>query len=124
MMTGWGFGAAGHLHQGPIPGNSMVAGGSKVMRGNTPGALAADLNACNNYTNGKQAAPKMAGPIQVIVAGKDRMAPRKATDELIAHLQGPEVELIPESGHMVPQEVPNKCRALLKDFIFRNNPAK
>ena len=124
MMTGWGFGAAGHLHQGPSPGNSMVAGGSKVMRGNTPGALAADLNACNNYTNGKQAAPKMAGPIQVIVAGKDRMAPRKATDELIAHLQGPEVELIPESGHMVPQEVPNKCRALLKDFIFRNNPAK
>ena len=23
MMLGWGFGSAGHLHQGPIPGNSM-----------------------------------------------------------------------------------------------------
>jgi pimeloyl-ACP methyl ester carboxylesterase len=123
MMTGWGFGSAGHLHQGPIPGNSMVAAGSKIMRGNTPTALAADLNACNNYTNGRQAAPQVAGPIQVIVAGKDRMAPRKATDELIAHLQDPEVAVIPESGHIVPQEVPNKCRLLLKDFIFSNNPA-
>ena len=124
MMTGWGFGPAGHLHQGPIPGNSMVAGGSKTMRRNTPDALAADLNACNNYANGKQAAPELAGPVQVIVAGKDRMAPRKATDELIAHLQDPDVSLVPESGHIVPHEVPNKCRALLKDFIFRNNPAK
>ena len=34
MMLGWGFGPAGHLHQGPIPGNSMVAGGRKVMRRN------------------------------------------------------------------------------------------
>lgn len=124
MMMGWGFGSAGHLHQGPIPGNSMVAGGSKVMRGNTPGALSADLRACNDYSNGKNAAPQIIGPVQVIVAGKDRMAPRKATDELIAHLNDPQVTLIPESGHLVPQEVPNKCRALLKDFIFSHNPAK
>lgn len=124
MMTGWGFGSAGHMHQGPIPGNSMVSGGKKIMRGNTPDALSADLNACNNYTNGKQAAPKVQGPIQVIVAGKDRMAPRKATDELIAHLRDPQVSVIPESGHIVPQEVPNKCRTLLKEFIFSNNPAE
>lgn len=123
MMLGWGFGSAGHLHQGPIPGNSMVAGGLKVMRGNVPNELATDLRACNDYKNGKVAAEKVSGPIQVIVAGKDRMAPRKATAELIEHLANPEVTLIPDSGHMVPQEVPNQCRALLKDFIFLNNPA-
>jgi pimeloyl-ACP methyl ester carboxylesterase len=123
MMLGWGFGSAGHLHQGPIPGSSMVAGGRKVMRGNVPNELAADLKACNGYENGKEAASKVAGPIQVIVAGKDRMAPRKATAELIEHLTDPEVTIIPDSGHMVPQEVPNQCRALLKAFIFTNNPA-
>ncbi|MEJ2128409.1 MAG: alpha/beta hydrolase [Woeseiaceae bacterium] len=123
MMTGWGFGPAGHLHQGPIPGNSMVTGGTKVMRGNTPDALAADLNACNSYRNGKQAAPRIRCPVQVIVAGKDRMTPRKATDELIAHLHKPEVAVIPESGHIVPQEAPNQCRALLRQFIFSNSPA-
>ena len=123
MMMGWGFGAAGHYHQGPIPGNSMLAGGMKIMRGNAPDALAADLNACNNYANGRNAAPAVAGPVQVIVAGKDRMAPQKATDELITHLNEPDVARIPESGHIVPQEVPNKCRTVLRDFIFANNPA-
>lgn len=123
MMLSWGFGPAGHLHQGPIPGNSMLAAGRKVMRGNMPDALAADLKACNAYGNGKAAATKVSGPIQVIVAGKDRMAPRKATMELIEHLTDPEVTLIPESGHIVPQEAPNQCRSLLKTFIFSNNPA-
>jgi pimeloyl-ACP methyl ester carboxylesterase len=123
MMLGWGFGSAGHMHQGPIPGNSMVAGGRKVMRANAPDGLATDLRACNDYSNGEAAAEKTSGPIQVIVAGKDRMAPGKATAELIEHLADPEVTLIPDSGHMVPQEVPDQCRALLKSFIFSNNPA-
>jgi pimeloyl-ACP methyl ester carboxylesterase len=122
MMLGWGFGSAGHLHQGPIPGNSMISGGRKIMRGNTPDALSTDLHACNNYKNGVAAAEKVSCPTQVIVAGKDRMAPKKATDKLIEHLSGPAVAVIRESGHIVPQEAPNKCRTLLKDFIFKNNP--
>ncbi len=123
MMVGWGFGPAGHLHQGPIPGNSMVASGRKVMRRNVPDGLATDLKACDAYKNGKEAATRITCPIQVIIAGQDRMAPRKATAELVAHLNNPEVHVIPESGHMVPQEAPNKCRQLLKTLIFANNPA-
>ena len=123
MMLSWGFGSAGHLHQGPIPGNSMVAAGRKVMRRNAPKALATDLKACNAYANGKQAAAGVGCPTQVIVAGKDRMAPRKATTELIENLNNPDVALIPESGHIVPQEVPNQCRTLLKTFIFSHNPS-
>jgi len=123
MMLGWGFGLAGHLHQGPIPGNSMVATGRKVMRRNVPDELATDLKACDAYKNGKDAAAKISCPIQVILAGQDKMAPRKATDELVEHLSNPEVHVIPESGHMVPQEAPNKSRHLLKTFIFANNPS-
>jgi pimeloyl-ACP methyl ester carboxylesterase len=123
MMLGWGFGSAGHKHQGPVPGNSMVAGGHKVMRGNVPTELATDLKACDAYSNGKTAAPAVKGPVQVILAGKDRMAPRKATSELIEHLNNPQVHVIEHSGHMIPQEAPDECRMLLRDFIFSNNPA-
>ena len=123
MMLGWGFGPAGQFHQGPIPGNSMVAAGRKVMLGNTPAALATDLHACNAYRNGRQADAKVAAPTQVIVAGKDRMAPRRATDELIEQLRDPDVTLIAKSGHIVPQEAPDRCRDVLKAFIFSNNPA-
>ena len=124
MMVGWGFGPAGHLHQGPIPGNSMVAGGLKVMRSNGPGALATDLRACDAYKNGKAAAASIDCPVQVILAGKDRMAPRKAGMELVLHLSNPALHIIQESGHMIPQEAPDECRKLLKDFIFSNNPSK
>lgn len=123
MMTGWGFGQAGHYHQGPVPGNSMVANGRRILRRNTPDALAADLTACNNYRNGRSAAGMVRCPVQVIVAEKDRMAPSAATDELIAHLDEPEVALIRDCGHIVPQEAPNECRELLRNFIFRNLPA-
>jgi len=123
MMLGWGFGTAGHLHQGPIPGNSMVASGRKVMGGNVPHALATDLKACNAYQNGKRAAAAIMAPVQVVIAGKDRMAPAKATAELVEHLPAPEVTVIRDSGHMVPQEMPTQCRQLLRDFVFKNNPA-
>ena len=123
MMTSWGFGAAGHLSRGPVPGNAMLAAGQMVMRGNTPDALLADLHACNNYSNGKHAAPQVKAPVQVIVADKDRMAPKKASDALIANLPDPDVSVIRDCGHMVPQEAPNRCRRLLRDFIFNHNPA-
>jgi len=123
MMMSWGFGSAGHLHQGPIPGNSMLAGGRKVMLGNVPGALTTDLKACDAYKNGKVAATGITCPVQVILAGQDRMAPRKATAELVEHLHDPEVHLIADSGHMLPLEVPNDCRKLLSSFIFSNNPS-
>lgn len=123
MMLSWGFGTAGHLHQGPIPGNSMVAGGRKVMRGNVPGELAADLKACNSYQNGKTAAAAIACPVQVLLGEADRMAPRKAGMELVSHLPDPELHIVAGSGHMVPQEAPNRCRKLLRDFIFAHNPS-
>jgi pimeloyl-ACP methyl ester carboxylesterase len=123
MMTSWGFGAAGHFHQGPIPGSSMIAGGKKVMRGNVPNELAADLKACNAYKNGVAAAGNIDCPRQVILGGKDRMAPRKAGLALVEALNGPQVHVMDKSGHMVPLEAPNECRKLLKEFIFSNNPA-
>ena len=123
MMVGWGFGPAGHLHQGPIPGNSMIAGGRKIMGRNVPTELATDLKACNAYQNGRKAAAAIKLPRQVVLAGKDRMAPRKAGMELVEYLDGPELTVIDDSGHMIPQEAPNRLRKLLRDFIFTHNPA-
>jgi pimeloyl-ACP methyl ester carboxylesterase len=122
MMMSWGFGAAGHFHQGAVPGNSMIAVSRKVMRGNVPDALSADLKACNAYQNGVAAAAKIACPSQVILGGQDRMAPRKAGMALARALGNPGPDIIEQSGHMVPQEAPNECRDLLKKFISLNNP--
>lgn len=123
MMISWGFGEAGHLHQGPIPGNSMAAGGWKTMKRNAPTGLAIDLKACNAYANGEAAAAKIACPQQVILASKDRMTPRKAGMKLVETLKNPEIHLLEDCGHMIPLEAPDECRLLLRNFIFANNPA-
>ena len=101
----------------------MVAGGWITMSRNVPTGLATDLKACNAYKNGKAAAAKIRCPHQVILAGKDRMTPRKAGMQLVEHLSNPELTIIENSGHMLPLETPNQCRSLLRDFIFANNPA-
>jgi pimeloyl-ACP methyl ester carboxylesterase len=93
------------------------------MRGNVPNALSTDLKACNAYHNGETAAAGISCPRQVILGGQDRMAPRKATMALVKALGKPQLDIIGQSGHMVPQEAPNECRHLLKDFIFSNNPS-
>jgi pimeloyl-ACP methyl ester carboxylesterase len=122
MMLGWGFGSAGQLHQGPVPGNSMLEVGKIVMQRNAPNALAADLRACNDYQNGRTAAAAINCPVQVLLADNDRMAPRKAGMELVENLNSPELHIVAQSGHMIPLEAPDTCRRLLKDFIFSTNP--
>lgn len=123
MMNSWGFGEAGHKHQGAVPGNSLVAIGMKTMLRNAPDSLTVDLKACDAYKNGKSAAERIRRPKQVILGGKDRMTPRKAGVELAVHLANAEMHVIEHSGHMVPLESPDECRKLLRDFIFANNPA-
>ena len=126
MMMSWGFGSAGHYHQGAVPGNSMIAASMKVMRGNAPEGLSADLKACDTYQNGEAAAADMGCPSQVILADQDRMAPRKAGMALVKALTGghgvPQLDIVEKSGHMIPQEAPNECRKLLRNFIFAKNP--
>ena len=124
MMLSWGFGSVGHLHQGVIPGNSMITAGKKVMGGNIPQELFTDLTACNAYNNGKLAAGKIKAPVQLILGGKDRMAPKKTGLSFAEALPSPKLDIIDNAGHMVPLEYPSVCRNLLKEFIFLNNPSK
>jgi pimeloyl-ACP methyl ester carboxylesterase len=116
MILSWGFARNWNRNRKSIPEDS-------ILMSNRANALVADLNACDTYQNGKEAAAKTCCPIQVILGGKDRMAPRKAGMELIDHLVEPDVHIVAKSGHMIPLDAPNVCRQLLRDFIFANNPA-
>ena len=60
MMISWGFGLGRAPAPGADPGQFDGQGGYKIMWGNSPNALATDLNACNDYQNGKKAAAAVA----------------------------------------------------------------
>ena len=52
----------------------------------------------SKQNDGKAAAAAVRCPRQVILAGKDRMAPRKVGMDLVKHLDGPELAIIEDSG--------------------------
>ena len=122
MMLSWGFKSASHRNDESKPGGALIDASRKVMQCNVPDALTADLKACDAYSNGKHAAGKLAVPVQVIIAEHDRMAPKKATDELVANLASPEVIVLQGASHMVPLEAPLETRELLMGFVVANNP--
>ncbi|MEM9350517.1 MAG: alpha/beta hydrolase, partial [Pseudomonadota bacterium] len=104
-MMDWGHGPTGHVHDHSMPGTSHMLYGGQLMASNAPGALYADLNACNQYTNGPSAAEQITCPTLCILAGQDKMTPIKAGRKLHAALGG-ELAEIPHSGHMSITEQP------------------
>jgi len=121
MMLEWGFGPAAHLDHERSPVGSTITTSREVLLANAQHALAADLKACDSYQNGRQAAAAICCPTQVILAENDRMAPYKTGIELVEHLDAPELNIVPESGHMIPLEAPDNVAQLLQNFVLRNN---
>ncbi|MGR3491196.1 MAG: alpha/beta fold hydrolase [Shimia sp.] len=115
-MMDWGHGPTAHIHDHTLPGTSHMIYGARLMGANAPGALFADLSACNAYTRGPEAAGEITCPTLCILAGQDRMTPIKAGRKLHAALDGELVE-IPQSGHMSITEQPFDVTKPLRAFL-------
>lgn len=115
-MMDWGHGPTGHVHDHTMPGASHMVYGSQLMASNVPGALFADLNACNEYQGGAAAAQAITCPTLCILSGQDKMTPIKAGRKLHASLGG-ELTEIPHSGHMSITEQPWDVTKALRAFL-------
>ena len=115
-MMDWGHGPTGHMHDHTLPGTSHMLYGGQLMASNSPGALFADLSACNAYTRGLDAAAEITCPTLCILNGQDKMTPIKAGRKLHAALGGDLVE-IPHSGHMSITEQPMDVNRALRAFL-------
>ena len=89
------------------------------MGSNVPGALLADLSACNEYTNGMDAAAAITCPTITILSGQDKMTPIKTGRALNAVLGG-ELHEIPHAGHMSITEQPFDVNLPLRAFIEKH----
>ena len=85
-------------------------------------ALRADLNACNAYTNGPDAAKSITQSALCILAKNDRMTPLKFGQKMAKTLVNTEIKVIDGGGHMLPAECPAEVNAALRSFF--NNPDK
>jgi len=99
MMTQWSF--ASKLGGEPVPGFWSPGMQFSMMTNSRPGALFADLTACNNYTGGAQAFAQLGDncPVLFLCGQRDRMAPAKLAQKHADANAAANIVLLPDCGH-------------------------
>lgn len=117
MIMAWGYGQRGHVGGHSAPGLWMMGGGTRLMQRAGPGVLSADLEACNAYSRGGEAAAAVKCPALLVLGADDRMTPAKAGSSLGGKIAGAKVTILPGAGHMMMVEQPDATADALKNFV-------
>ena len=117
MMTSWGHGPAAHKFENSQPGHAFLGYGRRVMEINDPAALHADLVACNSYDKGAEAAASITQPTLCLLAGKDKMTPRKFGQKMTDSIAGARAVTFGQAGHFLPAEHPIDVNEALAGFF-------
>jgi pimeloyl-ACP methyl ester carboxylesterase len=117
MIVGWSFAPASQLANNQrVPGTWLPGVALALMRRQPRGVLANDLAACKAYANGLTAAQAIAVPALVVIGERDMMTPPKAAAQLVETLRDVRVERLPEAGHSMLSEAPDRLLESLWGF--------
>jgi pimeloyl-ACP methyl ester carboxylesterase len=125
LMMDWAHGPSGHFGGHPVPGLYHLNTGSMLVHSKEiKDTLGIDFRACDNYKNGFEAAKKLSLPTLNILADQDKMCPLKEGKKLAGYINGCELTIIDNCGHMMLLEEADKTLKELKKFITINFPSK
>ena len=123
LMMDWAHGPAGHFGGHPVPGLYHINTGTMLAKSRTiQNTLGVDFRACDNYKNGFDAAKKIKCPTLSILATDDKMCPVKEGKKLASLIEGSQVDIIDNCGHMMLLEEADRVLTVLKKFITTNYP--
>lgn len=107
MLNYWGYSKSAQLGGNATPGNWMLGGGLRLMEKARPGVIHADLNACNDYTEGLGHAAKVACPALLILGERDLLTPVRSALKVADALPRAEKVILEGSGHALLTERPD-----------------
>jgi pimeloyl-ACP methyl ester carboxylesterase len=107
LMTTWSIAPKARMGGNKAPGVYLWGATRAVFGTSAPGVLANDLEACNAWTTGMDAAARITCPADVILAEFDIMTSTKRGRELAAAIPGARTTVLPGCGHMIPGEAPD-----------------
>lgn len=113
MMMLWGHGPRAHLGGNPVAGIAIVNGAMRLLERAAPGLLFNDLNACNAYGAGLDAAAQVAAATRLICGSDDKMTPPRAAVELATAIRDCAIDTIPACGHIMMSERPEATHRYL-----------
>jgi pimeloyl-ACP methyl ester carboxylesterase len=117
METIWGHAAQVPLAGNPNPGMWMYGDMLARLARLGPGVLHTDLNACNTYAGGLEAAAKVKCPVLFILGARDMMTPPRAAQDLVKAIAGAKVVTLAPSGHTLMAEAPDATLDALISFL-------
>jgi pimeloyl-ACP methyl ester carboxylesterase len=117
LITGWSFSPRHQLGGNQQPGVWMTGGALRLMERSAPGALYADLLACQSYDGGLAAAKKVRCPALLILGERDLMAPARNAAALAAALPDCRIVTIADCGHSLMTEEPDAVLDALREFF-------
>ena len=114
MIAIWGEGYRATLGGSQAPGLWMLGGAERLLERALPGAIFADLSACNAYQDALSSAAKIDIPSIVIQGSRDLMTPAKGGKAVAAAIANCRLALIEGAGHMLMSERPDDVLAALR----------
>jgi len=107
MLTLWGHSRAAQLGGNATPGMWMIGGGQRLLERAAPGAIYADLKACNEYVNGVENAKQLACHALLILGGRDSMTPTRLAMAVAKAIPDVETVILDRAGHALLSERPD-----------------
>ena len=117
LITTWALGADAKRGGNAVPGLWLTNASMALLARNAPGVLAADFEACNRWTSGREAARRVRCPTLVIMGGNDVMTPPRAGRQLAELIAGAETLTIAGAGHTLMAEAPDAVLDALIGFF-------
>jgi pimeloyl-ACP methyl ester carboxylesterase len=117
MEAVWGHSRNVQLMQSAVPGATLLGASRSLNDRSRPGALHADLGACNDYRPSMDAVRAMKVPTLVIAGKRDQMTPLKAGKALAAEIPGAKLVVL-DAGHSMMSEAPRETLNALRDFLY------
>ncbi len=117
MVNVWSHGPRGAIGGNTVPGMWMMGASMRLMERATPEVLFNDLNACNVYQRGMEAAAAAQCPALLVVGSRDMMTSPRGAPKLAAAMKDARIASIEGSGHALMAEYPDAVLDALRGFL-------
>ncbi len=107
MLTAWGHSPSAHFGGNETPGMWMIGGLMRLFERGQTGVLHNDLLACNNYSNGMEAARQVSCPSMLILGQHDMLTPARVAKSLAAEIKNSQTVVFEKTGHTIMSEQPD-----------------
>ena len=117
MVNVWSHGPRGALGGSTVPGIWLMGASIRLAERAAPEVLFNDLNACNEYRRGLEAAAAAQCPALLVVGSRDMMTSPRGAPKLAAAMKDARIASVEGSGHALMAEYPDAVLDALRGFV-------